>query len=216
MGPLQPLSEAQAEGEAGPQLTEEESGGMFSHLSPLYRGNRAGTGRQKPEEGSANAREGSPTLAFSISATSLRHPPWSRPPACYTGMMAAMKMAWSPQRLLCSLHMHSVPGALYVCTHRISPRRNAGRDYRLRVADGETEAGVQYFRPAGKCGAGACPHSVVSGDTASLLGFAVAPGSHSTSPAGGIRGSGISDGCACAGKGWGRPQSLDRGLRLRY
>ena len=59
MGPLQPLSEAQAEGEAGPQLTEEESGGMFSHLSPLYRGNRAGTGRQKPEEGSANARDGS-------------------------------------------------------------------------------------------------------------------------------------------------------------
>ena len=157
MGPLQPLSEPQAEGEAGPQLTEEESGGMFSHLSPLYRGNRAGTGRQKPEEGSANAREGSPTLAFSISATSLRHPPWSRPPACYTGMMAAMKMAWSPQRLLCSLHMHSVPGALYVCTHRISPRRNAGRDYHLRVADGETEAGVQYFRPAGKCGGWGVP-----------------------------------------------------------
>ena len=127
-----------------------------------------------------------------------------------------MKMAWSPRWLLCSLHMHSVPGALYVCAHRISPRRNAGRDYHLRVADGETEAGVQYFRPAGKCGAGACPHSVVSGDTASLLGFAVAPGSHSTSPAGGIRGSGISDGCACAGKRWGRPQSLDRGLRLRY
>lgn len=92
------------------------------------------------------------------------------------------------------------------CTARLEHHLQAG---------GRRRQGVQCLPVLGSGGPGAEPSQWVASVTLPLLlGFAVFPASSLLNkPSAGIGGSGISDGWACTGKGWGRAPVPDHELR---